>query len=474
MKRIVTPERMRALERAHMKKTNTPGLVLMERAAECVARALLEMTEGGVLFFCGPGNNGGDGYAAARIFAKAGRKAWVWTVDDPYAISGDARENLLRCRMLGLEVRRVVSPFERPPESCGAVVDALFGTGLARPLEGEHAAAARWINGCGLPVLAVDMPSGTAGLMVRADVTVTFHRMKPCHVFHPGRINAGRVVLSDIGIEDVPCDGDFELLEDADAGAFLPPRAQDAHKGDCGHALIVAGSPGMAGAAALSANAAMRGGVGLVTVACPKEIMPAVQALAPCATCVLQEDAPEAARGKRAVAVGPGLGRGDGLDALLESLRAVELPQVWDADALNWLAAHPRRLTERFVITPHPGEAARLLGASVADIAADPVAAAGSLFEKFGAVALLKGATSVIMGAGKRALNATGSPGMATGGCGDVLTGLIAAFLAQGLAPFDAARLAAHLSGRAGEAAAAKRGVRSMIATDLLDALRID
>ncbi len=474
MKRIITPERMRALERDYMQGTGTPGAALMERAALAVAEALLSMTPDGALFFCGPGNNGGDGYAAARLFAKRGRQACVWTVDDPYALSGDARENMLRCRMAGVPVRYATPPFGAPPAGCGAVVDALFGTGLSKPLEGRHADAVRWINGCGLPVLAVDMPSGTPALMARATATVTFHQMKPCHVFHPGRVNAGDVTVADIGIPYVDSPDDFMLPDDADIAALLPPRAPDAHKGDAGHALIVAGSFGMAGAAALCANGAMRGGAGLATVACPEAVIPVVQALAPCATCVPIKDAAEAARGKRSIAAGPGLGRSCEAGDVLSALLPVEMPQVWDADALNWLAEHPASLGECFVITPHPGEAARLLRTDVAAIVADPIAAAEALHQSYRCTALLKGAVSVIVGGGRRALNATGTPGMATGGCGDVLTGLIAAFLAQGLPPFDAARAAAHLAGRAGERAAALRGVRSMLATDLLDAIRID
>lgn len=234
----------------------------------------------------------------------------------------------------------------------------------------------------------------------------------------------------------------------------------------------------MAGAAALCATAALRGGAGLATVCCPDDVLPVVQCLAPCATCVPHGSLETALAGKRAIAAGPGLGTGAG--PLLERLLEAPVPQVWDADALNWLGAHPRALGDRFVLTPHPGEAARLLGVSVAEVTDDPPLAAQRLFERYGAVALVKGATTAVHaggtapGTGRRALNLSGTPGMATGGSGDVLTGLIAALLAQGLSPFDAARAGAFLHGRAGERAAAARGVRSMTAQDLLDMVRID
>lgn len=238
------------------------------------------------------------------------------------------------------------------------------------------------MNACGLPVLAVDMPSGTKEKMVRAARTVTFHRLKPCHLLYPGRSCSGLVTVADIGIEGGQ-EADYEALEDRDIPLLLPPRAPDAHKGDCGHVLALAGSRGMAGAAALCATAALRGGAGLATVCCPDDVLPVVQCLAPCATCVPHGSLETALAGKRAIAAGPGLGTGAG--PLLERLLEAPVPQVWDADALNWLGAHPRALGDRFVLTPHPGEAARLLGVSVAEVTDDPPLAAQRLFERYGA-----------------------------------------------------------------------------------------
>lgn len=474
MERIITPGRMQAMEQEFMRDTGTPGLLLMERAAQAVAERLLAMTDRGAVFLCGPGNNGGDGYAAARLFAAAGRDAWVWALSDPEKLAGDARENWQRCVAAGIPVRRLDAMPQRAPEGCGAVVDALFGTGLARPLDGLYADAVHWMNACGLSVLAVDMPSGTSELMVCAAETVAFHLRKPAHVLYPGRLLLGHVTVADIGIPYDASPEDYLAMSDADVPALLPARPENAHKGTCGHALVLAGSFGMAGAAGLCANAALRGGAGLVTVACPEAIVPTVQQLAPCATCVTHAQLPEAVQGKVAIAVGPGLGRDAAVGALLAALLTQPVPQVWDADALNWLAENPARLGSRIVITPHPGEAARLLGCATGDVTADPLAAAQALHTRYGAVALLKGATTVIVANERRALNLSGTPGMATGGSGDVLTGLIAALLAQGLAPLDAAQLGAFLHGRAGEATAARRGIRSMTAADLLDALHIN
>lgn len=473
MKRIIAPERMRAAEAAFMRESGTPSIELMERAARAIASEL-NAFPGGALFLCGPGNNGGDGYAAARLLHERQRKTIIWSLCAPEALSGDAYENMLRCKRLQIPIHRVDAAQGPPPAGCAVVVDALFGTGLARPLSGLYAEAARWVNACGLPVLSVDMPSGTEKLLVRADVTVTFHRMKPCHLLFPGRESAGRIVIADIGLPDDAFPDDLELLEDQDIPRLLPKRVLDAHKGTCGHALVVAGSYGMAGAAALCANGALRGGAGLVTVLCPPEIMGIVQTLAPCAMCVTPDRLGGALHGKHSIAVGPGLGRSPELLPLLQALARHPAPQVWDADALNWLAEHPARLSIDCVLTPHPGEAARLLNCDAREVARDPMRAAEALHARYGAVALVKGATTAIAGAGRRALDISGSPGMATGGSGDVLTGIIAALLAGGLPAFDAAQAAALLHGRAGEAAAKARGVRSMTAMDLLDHLRIE
>lgn len=266
----------------------------------------------------------------------------------------------------------------------------------------------------------------------------------------------------------------YTLITESDINEILPERPFDAHKGSCGHAMIVAGSFGMAGAASLCVNAALRGGAGLVTAVCPKEIIPIIQILAPCAMCVPTEELRHSLPTKSAVAAGPGLGKCGAVTEMLQTLLAEPLPQVWDADALNWLSDHPQALSSHFVLTPHYGEAARLLRVSIQKIQENPADAAFQLHKQYGAVILLKGPVTLVTDGVYLACNITGTPGMATGGSGDVLTGLIAAFLAQNLSPYNAARAAAFLHGTAGEAAAASTGVRSMTAQDILNALGID
>lgn len=474
MLRIITPARMRAAEIAYMQQSGTPSIVLMERAAEALAEAILSRTDGGVVLLCGPGNNGGDGYAAARLLHARRRAVEVWSLCDPESLKGDARINMEKCRALSIDVRYIRVLPKAPPEGTALLVDALFGTGLHAPLAGMYAEAARYMNASPLPVLAVDMPSGTKELCVMADTTVTFHRMKPCHMLFPGRRCAGEVIVADIGMPDTHWPDDFTCLEASDVSRMLAPRPLDAHKGTSGHVLCIAGSFGMAGAASLCANGALRTGAGLVTVLCPKDTVPMVQTLAPCAMCRGPEQLCDAIQRVDSIAVGPGLAADALGEADVSMIIGSGKPQVWDAEALNWLAAHGGKLPECAVMTPHPGEAARLLAVDTKAVTDDPVQAAHDLFYRYGAVVLLKGATTVIVGEGVQALDISGSPGMATGGCGDVLTGIIASLLAGGMMPFDAAGLGALLHGRAGETAAARRGVRSMIAMDLLDALRID
>ncbi|MDR1599047.1 MAG: NAD(P)H-hydrate dehydratase [Oscillospiraceae bacterium] len=476
MIRAIAPADMLALEQRFMKETGAPALLLMEHAAMVVADALAGYRR--VLFMCGPGSNGGDGLAAARLFASRGGDAVVWQFGG--GASGVIRQQSAMLAGVGVPIRRVGDSLpELPRVDC--VVDALFGIGLARPVAGVYADAVGRVNGCGASVLAVDIASGIdgetgrlLGAAVRADHTVTFHRPKPGHYLYPGREYTGRLTIAPIGIP--PPYGvnptDPTLLEDSDVGAFLPPRKADSHKGNYGNILVLAGSAGMAGAAAICAKAALCSGAGLVTVACPSSVLPIAQTLIPEATALAIEtpdDVRSALGNRTCAAVGPGLGRG--ALPLLEPLLTADIPQVWDADALNALADSGLCPPANTVVTPHPGEAARLLGMSVPEIAADPVKAARLLRQRTGAVTLLKGSTTVVTDGEAIALNVNGSPAMAKGGMGDALTGVIAAMLAQGLPPYDAARVGAFLHGQAGSRAAAALGERSALASDLIDYL---
>lgn len=493
--RTISPQDMQEMERAFLDGTGYPSLLLMEHAAQAVVEALARWVKAGsrVLFACGGGNNGGDGAAAARLWMQRGGKADVWLLRNPSQMRADAGVNACLLNACGAALNVLYSDVPAIAPDCAAIVDALYGTGLNRPLEGAALLAVQRINESGLPVIAVDIPSGVDGSSghvlgeaVHAQETVTFHRAKHGHMLFPGRALTGKLTIADIGI--LPeWDGaqGMDILEDADARALLPARPRDGHKGTFGHVLCVAGSEGMAGAAVLCARAALRAGAGLVTAACPFPVLTAMQSLAPCAMAKvvsdgasLGADAADAlmqlAKGKRALAIGPGLGREEGVWQAIEPLIRSDIPKVVDADALYLLARYGGGVGANTVLTPHPGEMARLCGAGTEEVLLAPVEYAQQLAAEQAACVLLKGATSVIAQGEDVTMNVTGCDGMGTGGSGDVLTGVIAALMAQGMPPMDAARVGAFYHGRAGETAQAVLGARAVTAMDVLDRLRIE
>ena len=495
MIRTISPQDMQEMERVFMEGTQYPSLLLMEHAAQAVVSELERLVPAGsrVLFVCGGGNNGGDGCAAARLFMQRGGKADVWLLKNPRQMKGDAGVNACLLSSCGASVNVIYGEAPEIAPDCVAVVDALFGTGLCRSLEGAALAAVQRINESGLPVLAVDIPSGVDGMTgqalgeaVRADVTVTFHRAKHGHMLFPGRAMCGRVVIADIGIlPDWDGAAGYDVLEEKDAAAMLPARAQDGHKGTFGHVLCVAGSEGMAGAACLCAKAALSSGCGLVTAACAYPVLLPLQLGVPCARAkAVSEGAAISAKAAQklltlskerdALAIGPGLGTLEETWRAVGPLVAGDMPKVVDADALNMLAKYSGQVGKNTVLTPHPGEMARLCEVSVAEVTASPVEYAREFSRLTGACVLLKGATTVIAQGEEITLNVTGCDAMATGGSGDVLTGVIAALLAQGMAPYDAARAGAYYHGAAGEKAAKELGNRAVTAQAIVDALRIE
>ena len=462
MLRTITPSEMKRVESRVMQETSITGEALMQNAAAHVARAVrrrMAGRAGRVVCLCGTGNNGGDGLAAMRRLAQEdpGFRGECWLL--PGALSADAQRELGRLREAAAErvaVRRAEDGLTLPEEAACAV-DALFGTGLSRPLEGAARAACEALQAlaeAGVPVVAVDIPSGlngetgqVMGAAVRACETVTFHRPKPGLYLGQGPDFAGEITVADIGLS-AP---EAAALDDADGmrvlergERLLPPRAKTAHKGNLGRVVLWAGSRGMAGAAAIAATAALRAGAGLVTVACPDDVVDVVQTLCPCATC-----APLPM---------------DDEDAAWETLSAA----LEHADALG------------AVLTPHPGEAARLLGVSTAEILADMPGAAARIRRRYGAAVVLKGARSVLCAQEGLALNPFGTPAMAKGGSGDALTGVMAALLAgraAGAYAMDDLLLmqaACALHGLAGERAARRYGERGMLATDLCQCLGLD
>ena len=498
--RILTPAQMREAERRAIDDHRISSLHLMERAGEEVVAAIeahVARRPGTVTVLCGRGNNGGDGWVAARLIRQRGWDVAGVLFARADEVTGDARVNLDRAREAGVPVTEVLDdvgwdPYRRRLRTGGLVVDALFGTGLKRPLNGLLAAVADDVNAAGGPVVAVDLPSGLLadlsrppGPCPRATLTVTLGAPKLALALRPEP--AGRVVVADIGIPAgiiATLEGPRIELLTADAiRPAVPVRPAESHKGDYGRVGIVAGSRGRIGAARLAGLGALRAGAGLVTVAVPASCRAMVAGEPEYMTLDLpDEEGVATGTGLAAllagpfdvVAAGPGLGTGSGCRAIVHALldRPGRGPLVLDADALSVCADDPGRLGGRpeapVVITPHPGEMARLAGATVADVQRDRIGAAHGFATAHGVHVVLKGARTVIARAdGAVLINTTGNPGMATGGSGDVLTGVVAAWLAQVEDVGAAVALAVHVHGLAGDLAAENVGETGVIARDI-------
>ncbi len=495
--RLLTAAEQRELDRLAASQAELPTRVLMESAGAAVAQAVRELQPRKVVVFCGPGNNGGDGSVAARLLRE--------TVHEVYArytrpeLKGDAAAAAKAWRAAGGQEAK--SGMRGGPGV--VVIDAVLGSGLSRPPEGPEAEAIRTINAArerGAKVIAVDIPSGVDSdtghvypvHLARADVTVTLHAPKRGLYLHPGADCAGRIVVAPIGIpralEDELSGPACDLIDEEWALSQLPPRPRNAHKNDFGHVLVVAGSLGKSGAAALVCEAALRAGAGLVTLAARPEVGPALHGVPEAMFLPLQGEGPlgladlpalrEALKGKTALAMGPGIPRGPETGPLLGELVAIAESCILDADALNALAEHRDRIAEWFrkaptrpVLTPHPGEFARLTGEEVERILSDRVDATVRAAQRFGACVAQKGAHTVVADPeGTSAICAAGNPGMATAGTGDVLTGIAGAVLARrgGIGGSgERARLAVFLHARAGDLAAAEVGEAPMVASDI-------
>lgn len=508
MLKVLNTRQMQACDRAAIDDFGIPELVLMENAGVQVVEAIEEFfgEEGAVTFAicCGKGNNGGDGLVVARHLHNLGRDVRVYLFAEPDALEGPAATQLRMARSLGAAITSIPdadawADADLDLEDVDCIVDALFGTGVQGGLRGHYGDVVDAINGSPAAVVAVDLPSGLSadggevdGPAVLADLTVTFATPKRCHVLPPAEHHCGELAVVDIGIPHATIDGIEDALQLLTAGDFLgslPPRDPDTHKGSYGRVLIVAGSPGTTGAAVMTARAALRGGAGLVSVATPRLVWPIVGAQLLEAlvhpvdgsesggfSAQSLERLLELADSADVLAVGPGIGTEAGTaDVVLQLLRSVRKPTVVDADGLNVLTGSVEALAESpaaRVLTPHPGEMGRLLQRSTAEVQADRIGAARELAERSGATVVLKGYRSLIAEpGGEVAVNPSGNPGMASGGTGDVLTGLLAALLAQQLSTTQAARLATFAHGLAGDLAAAETGETALIAGDLLDRL---
>ena len=500
---ILTAAAMRRVDARAIQDHGIPGFTLMEAAGSAVAESIVEEIPGvsgcRVVIVCGKGNNGGDGLVAARHLLRLGVASRAFLIARGAELTGDAAAHLVRAREAGVTVDEVDGEdgwarLAAALDHEAVVIDALLGTGTSGGARGPIARAIDAINDSMATVVAVDLPSGAntdsgtlAGPTVRAHRTLTLCRPKPCLVLEPAASHAGPWRVLDIGIPDEAVAAepiDLEWLDADAAAALMPPRPADAHKGTMGHLLAFAGSRGKSGAAVILARAALRSGVGLVTVATPSAVQPIVAAAqseimteplagSPAKT-VLRLTA-----SRDALAIGPGLGKAPGTRAaVIAVLAGRSVPTVLDADGLNAVAGSRGRLRSfragphALVITPHPGEAARLLATTAAEIQADRLGTARRMAAATGAIAILKGRRTVIAAPdGRAAFNATGNAGMATAGTGDALTGIVGALLARGVAGFDAARLGTYVHGDAGDVAAARFGEDGLIAGDLIDAL---
>lgn len=481
MRFTITPSAMKELEQSYMQQYAVPGALLMEHAAQAVCAALSRHIPGGrALFLCGPGNNGGDGYAAARLWQNQGGHATAMELAS--AAAGDAGMN----RTLALQAGIPILPASLPLPPCDMLVDALFGTGLSRPPEGMAAQIIHAANASSTPVLAVDIPSGlhgetgrVLGEAIHAKESVTFHRIKQGLLLRQGAACAGEITLAPILIPAAygKAPG-LHCMDRQDARQLIAPRPADCHKGSFGRVVIFAGSEGMAGAAAFAASAAVKTGAGLTTVLCREAVLPIVQTLCPGATCQLvsKADVPQLLSTASAAVVGCGLGLSDDALPVLEHFRRAACPVVWDADALNLLARTGDTLPENAVITPHPGEAARLLGWSVQQVTEEPLEALSALHRKLGCHVLLKGARSLMTNGSCTAVNAAGSPALAKGGSGDVLSGMLGALLARRLpcTQLETMQLSALLHGEAGIRAAEQWGENCVTPTELIQNIRLD
>ena len=493
--KIFRTEQIRQIDSSTMRYEPIASIDLMERAARTLTDAIVERYGGKSNFFAifaGPGNNGGDALAIARMLEEAGEKAEVWLIDPKSKLSPDCAENLERLKKCATPINILGNEFAAPqlPKNC-IIIDGIFGSGLNKPAEGIFAETIRFINGCEATIIAIDIPSGLHGEsngsfdaqnIVHAHTTLTLQFPKLSFLMPANDKFTGEWHILDIGLSSRAIEEQKSNLfytERAEIAAMLPTRNKFSHKGDYGHALLVSGSRGMAGAAILAARATLRSGAGLLSVSTPQ-----------CNNCILQTAVPEAmtlpAGGENhlctppaterytAVAVGPGLGTAAETEkALLQLINDCRVPMVLDADALNIIAKSPQTLEQLpagSIITPHPGEFARLAGGVKSR--EEQLAAATQLAQKCNICIILKGAyTAVCSPDGNIFFNSTGNPGMATAGSGDTLTGIVLALLARGYDSTSAARIAVYIHGLAGDIAATRNGQTALTAGDIIDAL---
>ncbi len=502
MEPIVSIQEMRAVDRLSIEKLAIPAILLMENAglktAQAIARGFGPMAQKNVCIICGKGNNGGDGFVVGRHLSRMGARVEIFSTARAEDLKGEAAANRTIAEKLGLPIHDISAIDQLVPSSSPElVVDALLGTGIRGEVTGFYREIIEWMNQQSAPVAAVDTPSGlncetgaVAGAAVRADLTVTMGNIKTGQLFFPARERQGRFFVADLNAsESILKEADTEkfLVTPADIAGFLPGRPGDAYKNTFGKVLIVAGSTGLTGAATMASLSALRSGAGMVVLGIPERFNPVLEEKV---TEVMTAPLPETETGSlhlkaiealdpwlkwsHVLALGPGLSTHPETRAFVKAfLRKVDKPLVVDADGINNLAGEfelIRSYPNHLIFTPHVGELSRLVGVSQKDILANRTNVVRESARKLKAVILLKGAPTIIAAPdGTIYFNVTGNAGMATAGSGDVLTGLIAGFLAQGLPGVEAALTGAFVHGMAGDLAAEALGQRGMIAGDILN-----
>ena len=503
--KVVTAQEMRQIDQQTIEQIGIPGAVLMEHAGDAVVQAIRqhfsECQHVGI--FVGKGNNGGDGLVIARQLAHAGQPIQIFLVSPPESFAGDALTNLQIVQNLDLPITLIFSEndlkqFKNQIASSDLIVDSIFGTGLRGGVHGFIGAVINYINELGRPVVAIDLPSGLSadtglaeGACIQATYTVTMGLPKRGNLIHPGATLTGKLEVADIGFPSSVIDAQniqLNWTQPSDATQMMPSRPRHSHKGTYGRVFVVAASTGMTGAAALTSAGALRVGAGLVTLGTPKSLNPILEVKL---TEVMTLPLPETAEGslaleakshiieavertKSVLAIGPGLSQHPETVALVHNLICeTDTPTVIDADGINALSKSKEilsSLSPQTVLTPHPGEMARLIGGTVEALEQDRIGIAQRFAETHNVTLVLKGAPTVVAhGNGEVWINSTGNAGMATGGMGDVLTGLIAGLVAQKVSPFDAAVLGVYLHGLAGDIVAESVGMHGLMAGDVLN-----
>jgi NAD(P)H-hydrate epimerase len=504
--KIVTGEIMQLLDRRSIEEFGISGLTLMENAGRSCAESIIDEFGDGpdrrAVVVAGKGNNGGDGYVIARLLKKRGWHVATFVLARQEEIKGAARSNLdllSDIPLLFCPEQGGLDRYASTLREATVIVDALLGTGLKSSVSGTFEEAINIINNSGKPVISVDIPSGIdaatgeiLGCAVRADMTVTFALAKYGHILYPGAAYTGNLKIVDIGIpaEITKSAEGYEFLDSEAVKPLLKRRGRSAHKGDSGHCLIIAGSTGKSGAATLSANSAVRSGAGLVTLAAPATLNTVLEIKTTEAMTIPIPDGGSgylgykagefieaALAGKDVVALGPGISRHPETAKLVRELvRKLALPLVIDADGLNALSEDPDILLNKksaiVILTPHPGEMGRLAGIPTKAVEQDRIGVARAFAVKYGLYLILKGARTVITAPdGSVAINGSGNPGMASGGMGDVLTGVLAAFIAQGYDPFSACKMGVFIHGHAADLTASEKGEIGISALDVQERL---